>query len=120
MDAYALQDGAAEVIALATRANRYVEETAPWRLAKEKKDAELDSVLANLARTVARLASLAQPFLPASAETVWRLLAMDAPLADVRWAALVELPVEGHEVGQPPILFPKPSGDALPAQNVVT
>ena len=120
MDAYALQEGAAEVIGLATRANRYVEETAPWKLAKEKKQADLDSVLANLARTVARLAGLAQPFLPATAETIWGLLAMGGPLGDVRWAGLADLPVEGRHVAPPPILFPKPSSDALPAQNVVT
>ena len=55
MDAIGLQEGAAQVIELASRANRYVEETAPWKLSKEKKDAELDSVLANLVRAVARL-----------------------------------------------------------------
>src|SRR5213078_3471410 len=65
MDANRLQEGAAQLVALATAANRYVEETAPYKLAKQpEKGAELDSVLANLARTVARIAVLAQPFLP--------------------------------------------------------
>src|SRR6266478_7264575 len=36
MDAQGLQEGAALVIELASRANRYVEETAPWKLAKAK------------------------------------------------------------------------------------
>src|SRR5438046_10094565 len=68
MDANRLQEGAAQLVALATAANRYVEETAPYKLAKQpERAAELDSVLANLARTVARIAVLAQPFIPHTA-----------------------------------------------------
>jgi len=93
---------------LAARANRYVEETAPWKLAKAGRDAELDQVLASLARTVVRLAILAAPFIPATADTVWTLFAPTAPLGRVRLADLDNLAVEGRAVGKPPILFPKP------------
>src|SRR6266571_828614 len=117
MDAYALQEGAAQLVGLAGRANRYVEETAPWTLAKGGQAAELDSVLANLARTVARLAALALPFLPGTAESIWGVLAMDGTLGQTRWTALENPAVEGRRVARPPILFPKPN---LPAQNVVT
>ena len=117
MDAYALQEGAAQLVGLAGRANRYVEETAPWTLAKGGRAAELDSVLANLARTVARLAALALPFLPGTAESIWGVLAMEGTLGQTRWTALENPAVEGRRVARPPILFPKPN---LPAQNVVT
>src|SRR5256712_7118091 len=70
MDAQELQEGAALVIELASRANRYVEATAPWKLAKAKRDVELDVVLASLVRTVARLAVLSAPFIPHKAETI--------------------------------------------------
>jgi methionyl-tRNA synthetase len=113
MDGYAVQEGAAALLALATRANRYVEETAPWKLAKQKKDAELDAVLANLARTVARLAALGLPFVPGTADTIWGALAIGKPLGEVRWPDLSSLAVEGRRVAQPPILFPK-------AQTLVT
>jgi methionyl-tRNA synthetase len=108
MDALALQDGAAQVIELASRANRYVEETAPWKLAKEKKDAELDAVLANLVRTVARLAVLAGPFIPTKAQAVWDVLGAARPFAAVRFADLAALGVKGQRVAKPPPLFPKP------------
>ncbi len=108
MDALAVADGAAQVMELATRANRYVEETAPWALAKAGKDAELDSALANLVRTVARLAVLAAPFTPSKAEMIWNVLGAGRPLADIRLAELAELSVEGRTVTKPPILFPKP------------
>src|SRR2546422_8318115 len=61
MDAHELQAGATLVIELASRANRFVQETEPWKLAKEKRAAELDTVLASLVRTVARLAVLSAP-----------------------------------------------------------
>ncbi|OLC07963.1 MAG: methionine--tRNA ligase [Gemmatimonadetes bacterium 13_1_40CM_70_11] len=108
MDALAVADGAAQVMELAARANRYVEETAPWALAKARKDAELDSALANLVRTVARLAVLAAPFTPGKAEVIWNILGTGRLLADMRFADLADVRVEGWTVTKPPILFPKP------------
>jgi methionyl-tRNA synthetase len=107
MDAFALEGGAAQLIALATRANRYVEETAPWRLAKESRDAELDTVLANLARAVARLAVLARPFMPEAADRLWEALGGPGTLADARFAAAATIDPAGWTVRKPPPLFPK-------------
>jgi methionyl-tRNA synthetase len=102
MDALALDEGAALLIALATRANRYVEETAPWKLAKEQRDAELDTVLANLARTVACLAVLALPFMPQKAAQLWDALGTGRELD-----RLVLLDPAGWTVRKPEPLFPK-------------
>ncbi len=107
MDGFDLGGGAAAVIAHAARANRYVEETAPWKLAKENRAAELDTVLANLARTVARLAVLALPFVPTTAQAIWSLLGTGTPLDGVRLDALEAPQVEGRRVAKPPVLFPK-------------
>jgi methionyl-tRNA synthetase len=107
MDAYSLQQGASQVIELAYRANRYVEETAPWKLAKDKKDAELDTVLGDLVRTVTRLAVLAAPFIPAKAEEIWSSLGAPRALRDVRLADLATLSVGRQRVAKPPPLFPK-------------
>jgi methionyl-tRNA synthetase len=108
MDAFDLQQGAALVIELASHANRYIEEQAPWKLAKEKKDAELDSVLANLVRTVARLAVLAAPFVPSKAQEIWRVLGATRALSGVALADLGRIDVTGWTVLKPPPLFPKP------------
>src|SRR2546426_2161620 len=114
MDGYRLEDGAAQWMDLAGRANRYIEETAPWKLAKAGKDAELDQVLASLARTVAQLAVLGQPFAPTTAETVWSLFGPSpaspapGPLVQVHLADVSGLDVAGRQVAKPPILFPKP------------
>ena len=110
MGAQKLQEGAALVIELASRANRYVEETAPWKLAKAKRDAELDVVLASLVRTVARLAVLSAQFIPAKAQEMWNSLGANRPLAEVRLADLATFSVAGWKVSKPLPLFPKPNG----------
>jgi methionyl-tRNA synthetase len=109
MDALRLHDGAAAVITLAARANQYVEETAPWTLAKQERAAELDTTLASLTRTVARLATLAAPFVPGKAALLWDVLGTGRPLAGVRLAELDDLSVTGLKLQAPPILFPKPA-----------
>ncbi len=109
MDALVLQDGAARIIELASRANRYVEETAPWKLAKAKRDGELDAVLVELVRTVARLAVLSAPFIPGKAAAIWAALGAPHALDAVRLGDLPGLTVGGWRVSPPPPLFPKDS-----------
>jgi methionyl-tRNA synthetase len=107
MDALAVADGAAAMMEIAGRANRFVGETAPWALAKGAKHAELDSALANLVRVVARLAVLALPFLPEKAAAVWDLLGTGRDVRAVSLADLETLAVAGWQVQKPPPLFPK-------------
>ena len=112
MDGYRLEEGAAQCVELAARANRYIQETAPWELAKAGKDAELDRVLAALARTVARLALLTQPFIPATAHAIWALFPEAAALDTVLLEDVPGLDVRGQRIAKPPILFPKPKAPA--------
>jgi methionyl-tRNA synthetase len=110
MDAYDLQEGAAQLIALAARANRYVEETTPWALAKQPdRAAELDTVLAQLVRTVARLAGLAAPFMPDKAAAIWQAIGTGVEFDALRWPDLAAPAVEGRTVEKPQPLFPKPA-----------
>jgi methionyl-tRNA synthetase len=107
MDALALEGGAAELVTLAARANRYVEVSAPWSLAKAGNATELDTVLANLTRTVARLAVLAAPFMPERADQLWTALGSGRPLADIRFIDVMDVDPTGWAVEKPPPLFPK-------------
>ncbi len=68
---------ALEVIwVLVRRLNRYVEESAPWVLAKDEADPErLDEVLYNLIEGLRVVTLMVVPFLPATAETL--LAALD-------------------------------------------
>jgi methionyl-tRNA synthetase len=65
-------------------------------------------VLANLVRTVARLAVLAAPFVPSKAQEIWRVLGATRELSGVALADLGRIDVTGWTVLKPPPLFPKP------------
>jgi methionyl-tRNA synthetase len=91
---------------LVQRANQYVEETAPFKLAKDPAQAKrLNVVLGHLAETVRRLSVLVQAALPFTAEKIRAQLQL--PAGPVR---LVEAQfgnsLRDHVIGQPSILFP--------------
>ncbi len=89
------------------RLNRYVEERAPWTLAKdEQREKDLDGVLASLAEGVRVVSLLLAPYLPASTEKLLDALgAEDRTLAAARLGAGVPA---SRCVGSLEPLFPKP------------
>jgi methionyl-tRNA synthetase len=62
------------VWALVTRANRYVEENAPWTLAKKKEFERLGTVLFNLAESLRQIALYLYPVMPSKAQQIWDAL----------------------------------------------
>jgi methionyl-tRNA synthetase len=90
------------------RLNRYVEERAPWKLAKdEQKAGDLDEVLASLAEGVRVVSLLLTPYMPASTERLLNALgAEDRALSAARLGAGPIAP--GRPVGELEPLFPKP------------
>jgi methionyl-tRNA synthetase len=109
MDALDLRGGAEAAWALVSAANLFVQQTAPWALAKAGKDGELDEVLSALARALCRLGVMAAPFIPGKAQTLWRDLGMEGEVSSVRWDAAESPSVAGRTVRRPTILFPKPA-----------
>jgi methionyl-tRNA synthetase len=108
MDQLDLRDGAEVAWKLVAAANLYIQRTAPWTLAKEGRDAELDQVLATLGRTLWRLAVLVTPFIPGKAQQIWAALGCGGDAAGARWTALEAPPTPGQTVRTPGVLFPKP------------
>jgi methionyl-tRNA synthetase len=107
MDAYDLKGGAEAAWTLVTAANQYIVQTAPWTLAKQNRDAELDAALAALARCLVRLAVLSTPFMPGKAQDLWRYLGQDASLPRT-WQQAEHPSVTGSSARKPDGLFPKP------------
>ncbi len=108
MDALDLRGGAEAAWGLVATANLYVAQTAPWALAKEGKETELDVALAALARCLHRLAILTSPFIPGKAQELWESLGRSGSLTAADWNALAAPAVAGHTVRKPHGLFPKP------------
>jgi methionyl-tRNA synthetase len=87
------------------RLNRYVEERAPWQLAKEPAQSDqLEETLASLHEGVRTLSVLLHPFMPAATETL--LEACGAPDTGYRAAAFAATG-SGAQVTTIPPLFPK-------------
>jgi methionyl-tRNA synthetase len=116
MDRFAPNEALAAIWDLVDAANKYVEETAPWTLAKRRKagpDAEaagerLATVLYNLLEALRLLALHTRPFVPSAAEGLARQLGL-APEEQGGWEDLTtwgRYPA-GTRIEPGNVLFPK-------------
>ncbi len=81
MEQYAFQNALANVFKLISRANKYIDETAPWVLGKNEEDhPRLAAVLYNLVEVVRISAILLTPFMPTSCEAILAQLKVDSSL----------------------------------------
>ena len=107
MDRYDLKGGAEAAWALIAAADLYITQSAPWALAKQARNDELDQVLASLYRTLVRIAIMAGQMLPAKTVEIRAALGLPDP-GPMLWDRLQTPPTEGVTVRRPAILFPKP------------
>jgi len=69
---------------LVTRANRYVEENAPWTLAKNNNMDRLGAVLYNLSESLRLIALHLYPVMPATAQKIWSAIGVDKQIDSCR------------------------------------
>ncbi|HUS34256.1 MAG TPA: methionine--tRNA ligase, partial [Verrucomicrobiae bacterium] len=102
-----LQGGLQGIWKIVNRANQYVDQTAPFKLAKDPAQAaRLDEVLYNLVECCRLIAICLWPYVPQTAEKIFGQLGLkEEPnrFIGARWGGLVE----GHTVGDPVGLFPR-------------
>jgi len=102
-----LQAALQSIWSLVTRANQYIDQTAPFKMAKDpEKAGRLDEVLYNLVEICRILAILVWPFLPETAPKIFAQLGLtESPdkFSAARWGGNKP----GHEIGTPAALFPK-------------
>ena len=96
--------------AFISRANKYIDETMPWALAKdEAKKAELNTVMYSLAESLRFISVMITPFMPQTGEKIWQQLAIKD---DFKTASIDSIKTWGgiednHKVGTPEQLFPR-------------
>lgn len=111
-----------QIFALVGRANKYIDETTPWVLAKDDKyRPRLMSVLYNLAECIRIVTILLKPFMPALAPRVSAQLGVD--LTNATWADATTwamTPV-GTKVSKGDALFPRvdPASIELPVEEEI-
>lgn len=108
MDHMELNQAIKDVWNLIGRANKYIDETAPWILAKDPAQAErLQAVMYNLAEALRIIAILIAPFVPVTAPKIYEQLGLGKPesffMADAVWGGLAS----GTKVKKGEPLFPR-------------
>ena len=106
MEKFAFQNGLAVVFKVISRANKYIDENAPWVLAKtEEGKPRLARVLYNLLETIRICGGLLQPFMPDTSAEIARRLGG----ARMDWDSLNQFGVLPFDVATVagPALFPR-------------
>jgi methionyl-tRNA synthetase len=103
-----------EVMAVATEANRYLDETAPWKALKVDRERAGTSTYVTLS-VINMLKILTAPFLPFSAQKLHEMLGFTGDVHKERWAA-PKLQAR-QKLGTPTPLFIKLDEDLLEEEN---
>jgi methionyl-tRNA synthetase len=118
MDHLALHDALKAGWTFVRKANAYVEEVAPWVLAKDEDSRRrLEVVLYELADALRLMAVMVWPIMPRAASELWSRLGCEGSIESItigdadRWGLLPE----GVKIDAGPPLFPRVDDDGRPA-----
>lgn len=100
----------AEVWKLVARANKYIDETTPWLLAKDEASfPRLAAVLGNLASVLRQVSILLVPFMPETSPKIWDALRITGDERQTTWASRLEIGL--YEASMPVVpaapIFPR-------------
>jgi len=89
-------------------ANKFVETSAPWTLAKEKKEKELKEVIVTLLEVLKAVSHAVWPFMPSTSEAIWKQLGIEdspskTPFKNNLWGHFEK----GGQVAKGAPLFPR-------------
>lgn len=108
MEHMQFSDALAEIWTLIARANKYIDETEPWNLAKdEDKQKELASVMVHLAESLRIVAILLQPVMPHTARDIFEQLGLDANHMEMDNLHFGEFPEGTEVIGKGVPIFPR-------------
>ncbi len=116
LDEFRFRDGVQEVMNLARAANKYFNDTEPWKSLKENRK-RCETTINLSIQLIRSLAILLHPVLAFSTERIWAMLALEGGVSDQNWDEAGTLGVpENHKLGTAEILFTKIDDDAIKAK----
>ena len=108
MEKYAFHNALSEVFKVTSRANKYIDETAPWVLAKDENQlSRLAAVLYNLVETIRICTIMLRPFIPDSCEKIFGQIGVAAEHTDFDSAASFGALPKSTVVKKGEIIFPR-------------
>lgn len=104
---YNFREGLMEVMNLSRAANKYFNDSEPWKTLKS--NPERCSTTLNIAVQIVRsLAILLEPVVPVTSQKIWNLLNLDVSMREEGWDSASEFRIkEGHGLSKPEILITK-------------
>ncbi|MFM9402126.1 methionine--tRNA ligase [Myroides odoratimimus] len=106
VERYRFREALSEMMNVARLGNKYLADEEPWKLIKENPERVKTQMYVAL-QIAAALSTLAEPFLPFTANKLKSILKIDTP---IQWSTIAEdkvlLPT-GHTIGQAELLFAK-------------
>ncbi|GLL52193.1 methionine--tRNA ligase [Tetragenococcus halophilus] len=113
MDDMEFSTALSEVWVLISRANKYIDETEPWKLAKEEdKKAELNSVMVHLAENLRITAILLQPIMVETSTKIFKQLGLDEEPKGLQELRFGEFPHDTKVVSKGSPIFPRLDAEA--------
>jgi len=108
MEKYAFQNALAEIFKVTSRANKYIDETAPWVLARDTdRRSRLAEVMYNLLETIRICTVLLQPFMPDSCLKVFEQIGAAGDLTTYDSACTFGRLRKDQTVKKGEIIFPR-------------
>ena len=108
MERYAFQNALMEIFKVVSRTNKYIDETAPWTLAKNPEEhSRLATVLYNLLECVRVVGILLKPFMPSTAERIFEQIGASQELTTYESAGTWGLLPADVTVHKGEVLFPR-------------
>jgi len=104
---YNFREGLMEVMNLSRAANKYFNDSEPWKTLKS--NPERCSTTLNIAVQIVRsLAIFLEPVVPVTSQKIWNLLNLDVSMREEGWDSASEFRIkEGHGLLKPEILITK-------------
>ncbi|MGN0612347.1 MAG: methionine--tRNA ligase [Porcipelethomonas sp.] len=108
IDKTQIQNALVEIFKVVSRANKYIDETAPWVLAKDEANKpRLAAVLYNLLETIRITSTLLSPFMPSTMPKVWEQIGAKPEDVTYENAGKFGVLPENVTVQKGEVLFPR-------------
>lgn len=108
MNDYAFDEALKTIWEFIGRSNKFIDETAPWKLAKDESQGErLDFVLLNLYESLRLSAMLIAPVMPDTAKRIWTQLGISDDPSKAQYDSFKWGEGSGRTIGTSEVLYPR-------------